>query len=81
MTRCAIFKNYWGEIKGEKNKRMVAEFTEALEYQPLIANTQFYWSKTIDAKDALKPNFVEILMSHFEAAQPLNKFLREAIYD
>ena len=74
------FINHWGEIKGEKNKRMAAEFTEALEYQPLIANTQFYWSKDIPAKEALKPDFVEVLRGHFEAAQPLNEFLKEAIY-
>ena len=74
------FKTHWGEMKGEKNKRLAAEFTEALEYQPLIANTQFYWSKDIHAKEALKPNFVEILRGHFEAAQPLNEFLKEAIY-
>ena len=75
------FKAKWGEMKGEKNKRMPEEFKEALEYQPLIANTQFYWSANIEAKWALKPNFVDILRGYFEAAQPLNAFLRRAIYE
>ncbi len=75
-----IFKEKWGDIKGEKNKRFTPELTEAIEYQPLIANTQFYWGKNIDPKEALQSNFVDILRGHFEAAQPMNNFLREAIY-
>ena len=74
------FVEKWGGMKGEKNKRMPPEFAEALEFQPLIANTQFYWSASIDAKLALRPDFVKILRGYFEAAQPLNAFLREAIY-
>lgn len=74
------FKQHWGTIVGDKNKRMAPEFSEALEYQPLIANTQFYWEKKIDAQEALNPDFVDILRGHFEAAQPLNEFLKEAIY-
>lgn len=74
------FKEKWGEIKGEKNKRFTPELAEAIEYQPLIANTQFYWGKNIDPKEALQPDFVDILRGYFEAAQPMNNFLREAIY-
>ena len=74
------FKEKWGEIKGEKNKRFTPELAEAIEYQPLIANTQFYWGKNIDPKEALQPDFVDILRRYFEAAQPMNNFLREAIY-
>ncbi len=74
------FKAKWGEIKGEKNKRMSEEFKEALDNQPLIANTQFYWSANIDATIAMRPDFVQILRGYFVAAQPLNAFLREAIY-
>ena len=75
-----IFKEKWGEIKGEKNKRFTPELAEAIEYQPLIANTQFYWGKNIDPQEALNPDFVSILRGYFEAAQPMNEFLREAIY-
>jgi uncharacterized protein (TIGR02453 family) len=74
------FKQKWGVLKGEKNKRMPEEFKDALEKQPLIANTQFYWSANIDSKIALRPDLVDILRGYFEAAQPLNAFLREAIY-
>ena len=70
----------WGEMRGERNKRIPPEFVEAFENQPFIANKQFYWHANLDAKMALRPDFPEILRGYFEAAQPLNAFLREAIY-
>lgn len=75
-----LFKEKWGEIKGDKNKRLPSEFTEALEFQPLIANNQFYWIHNLTPQDALKPDFVTILRGYFEAAQPMNEFLKEAMY-
>lgn len=75
-----IFVEKWGDIKGDKNKRLPPEFSEALDYQPLIANTQFYWMTNIDPRAALKPDFIAILRGYFEAAQPLNRFLTEAMY-
>ncbi|MDZ7878429.1 MAG: DUF2461 domain-containing protein [Saprospiraceae bacterium] len=74
------FKQKWGKINGKQNKRMPEEFKQALESQPLIANTQFYWAARIDKTLAMRPDFVNILRGYFEAAQPLNEFLRAAIY-
>ena len=74
------FVKYWGEIRGEKNKRIPPEFTEDYKIQPLIANTQFYWHQNVSQTDILSSDFVENLKNHFTAALPLNKFLIEAIY-
>jgi uncharacterized protein (TIGR02453 family) len=74
------FAGKWETIKGEKNKRLIPEFAEFLDIQPLVANTQFYWGKNIEPKMALKDDFVEILRGHFEAAQPMNQFFVEAMY-
>jgi uncharacterized protein (TIGR02453 family) len=74
------FKQKWGKVQGKPNKRMPEEFKLALESQPLIANTQFYWAAKVDLSMAKRPDFVQILRGYFEAAQPLNVFLREAIY-
>ena len=74
------FIKYCGQVKGEKNKRVPPEFADIYEKQPLILNTQFYWSVDIPATWALKPNFVEILRGYFLAAQPFNDFIRKAIY-
>jgi uncharacterized protein (TIGR02453 family) len=75
------FIKKWGKIQGKANKRMPEEFKEALDSQPLIANTQFYWAANLDGKMALRPDFAEILKTYFVAAQPLNEFLRRAIYE
>ncbi|MBL7818801.1 MAG: DUF2461 domain-containing protein [Saprospiraceae bacterium] len=75
-----VFVKHWDSIKGEKNKRLSPEFTDFVDSQPLIANTQYYWVANIDPKMALQDNFVDILRGHFEAAQPLNQFLIEAMY-
>jgi uncharacterized protein (TIGR02453 family) len=75
----AFVKN-WETIKGEKNKRMTPEFADIIGIQPLIANTQFYWSKIIEPKMALQDDFVSILRGYFEAAQPMNQFFVEAMY-
>ena len=74
------FVKYWGEIRGEKNKRIPPEFTEDHKNQPLIANTQFYWHQNVSQTDILSSDFVENLKNHFTAALPLNNFLVEAIY-
>ena len=74
------FAKNWGTVIGEKNKRLIPEFAEFLDILPLVANTQFYWHKSIDAKMALQPDFVQILRGYFEAAQPMNQFFVEAMY-
>jgi uncharacterized protein (TIGR02453 family) len=76
----ANFVAKWGTIKGEKNKRVPPEFAESIENQPLIANTQFYWSVDLDPKLALQPDFVSILRGYFVAAQPMNEFFLSAMY-
>ena len=75
------FIKHFGEIKGEKNKRMPnSELTELVKLQPLIANTQFYWAANLTKETVLRPDFVAILRGYFEAAQPLNQFLVRAMY-
>jgi uncharacterized protein (TIGR02453 family) len=75
------FSEKWTTIQGEKNKRLPnADLTEAAAEQPLIYNTQFYWSATFDSQLALQDNFVDILRGYFEAAQNMNQFLIEAMY-
>jgi uncharacterized protein (TIGR02453 family) len=74
------FVEKFGSMAGEKNKRLPAEFAQHVEKQPLIANTQFYWSAILDPESALSDNFTDTLKTYLEAAQPLNQFLVEAIY-
>jgi len=72
------FKNKFGEILGEKNKRIPKEFQEIAEVQPLIANKQFYFFAKFDPEIVLDPKLTKIMIDHYKIAQPLGNFLWEA---
>jgi len=74
-----LFKRTFGEILGEKNKRLPTEFKEVVKQQPLIANKQFYYYKEMDPKNLLRKDLSERLMKYYFVAQPLSKFLKEGL--
>ena len=73
------FKNTFGEIRGEKNKRIPKLFNEAAENEPLIFNKGFYFFNILDPDIMLKDGFDNVILDHFRTAQPLNDFFEEAI--
>ena len=74
------FKSMWGEIQGDKNKRIPKEFHEALEIQPLIANKQFYVMAKFDVDKILDPKLPKLIMDYYKSAKPMGDFFMEAIY-
>ncbi len=74
------FKEAFGEIKGEQNKRLTPELEEARQKQPLIANKQFYWSIELDKTEALKEDFAKYLVRVMKITKPLQDFLIAAMY-
>ena len=70
------FKKYFGKILGEQNKRIPKEFQEVAVKQPLIANKQFYFFAQLDSSKILAKNFADVLMKHYYAGKPMNKFLQ-----
>ncbi len=73
------FSDKFGEIKGEKNKVLPAEFKEAVKKEPFIANKQFYFMAELDPEICLRPDFVDFVADYFRAAKELNDFFRRAI--
>lgn len=73
------FKNTFGEIRGEKNKRLPAEFAELESQQPLIANKSFYWFFKLPPETLLKDNLIEELIKRYQYSLPLNAFFEEAL--
>ena len=69
----------YGEIKGDKNKVMPAEFREAVKNEPYLANKQFYFMAELDPEICLSPDFADFVTDYFLAAKPLNDYLRKAI--
>ncbi|UCE43108.1 MAG: DUF2461 domain-containing protein [Candidatus Aminicenantes bacterium] len=75
----SVFKEKYGRIHGEKNKRIPAEFNEAAEKQPLLFNKAFYYYAKLDAKLALNPDLENIFMDYYLAAKPMRDFLISAV--
>ncbi len=80
LTHAPDFVKYFGEMKGEKNKRFTPQLQEMIDVQPIIVNTQFYWSHSFKSEEALKANFAEIIAEHLRSAHALNQFLISAMY-
>ncbi len=74
-----VFKQKYGEIRGEKNKVIPQEFRAAHAHQPLIANKQFYYIAELKPDFLLKDDLPEQLMEYYYAGQPVNAFLRHAM--
>ncbi|MEO1054574.1 MAG: DUF2461 domain-containing protein [Bacteroidota bacterium] len=73
------FVKKFGEIHGEKNKRLPKEFEEIANDQPLIANKSFYYFTSIDKKHILSDDLADIIMEYWLAAQPIKDFLANAL--
>jgi uncharacterized protein (TIGR02453 family) len=73
------FIRTFGEIHGNKNKRLDAAFKEASAKQPLLFNTQFYIQHELDEALCLTDSLVPELMKLYKAALPLNAFLNRAL--
>ncbi len=81
MVKNKKFVAEYGEIRGEKNKRLPVEFREAAELEPLIFNKQFYYFKSFPAETVLDKNLIKILKKSYRVILDLNKFLEEALED
>lgn len=73
------FKDKFGEVKGDKNKRLPKEFKEFEAEEPLIANKQFYFMTELNPKHVLGENAVDYVMDYFRAGEEFNAFLIEAM--
>lgn len=76
----AKFKELFGELRGERNKRLPKEFAELAASHPFIANKEFYYYATYeDTSLLLRSDFDSFVLKHYRAGQKVNEFLREAV--
>ncbi len=73
------FKEHFGEIRGEKNKRLPAEFQDMAEKQPLLYNKQFYFMAEAPADWVNQPNLMDRCLDYYKASRPLQQLLVEAV--
>lgn len=73
------FKAVFGEIKGEKNKVIPAEFKPAAEKQALIYNKQWYYMAEFPAEQLLSDDLDRLLERCYLAGRPLEAFFNQFI--
>jgi uncharacterized protein (TIGR02453 family) len=72
------FKEKFGAIQGEQNKRIPPAFQDAHAKEPLIANKQFYYSASLKPAIIGSDELPEKLMEYYAAGKKVNDFLKEA---
>ena len=73
------FKKRFGEVKGERNKVLPAEYKEVAQKQPLIANKHFYYMAALEPKHITNGGLPDMLMEYYQTGYPLNSFFKRAI--
>lgn len=75
LLEAPVFAKHFGTIQGEVNKVLPAEFKAAAAKEPLLFNKQFYYGAQLPARTVTDPKLADILMEHYDAMQPMNRFL------
>ncbi|MHA2098697.1 MAG: DUF2461 domain-containing protein [Candidatus Kariarchaeaceae archaeon] len=73
------FNKLYGEVQGQKNKRIPSEFKEAHKVQPLIANKSYYYMTKFDVANITEPDFIEMVTEYHRVGNKLNEFLKSAL--
>ncbi|MDN5212224.1 DUF2461 domain-containing protein [Fulvivirgaceae bacterium BMA12] len=74
-----VFKKTFGEITGEKHKRLAPPFDQLMEKQPLIANKSFLYSASLP-KDAITDEMLtDKIVFYYKASHPVREYLYNAI--
>jgi uncharacterized protein (TIGR02453 family) len=69
------FVQCFGEVRGEKNKRIDTMLGMAAATQPLIFNKQFYIQHSVEAEDTLRSDFDDYVVEVWKASRGFNVFI------
>lgn len=73
------FVKTFGEVRGEKYKKIHSLYLESTEIQPLLLNKSFYFYKKYKPELALSSKLLETFINDYSCAIEINKFLRNAL--
>ena len=73
------FNETFGDLRGERNKRLPKEFKSVEQEMPYIANKQFYFMNEGPVELALEDNAIEVLAAKLQEGKALNEFLVDAM--
>ena len=81
FTKLLADKNFvktYGEIRGDKHKRLPADLKKAAVNQPLIFNKQFYYYTEMPAKSITQDDFADKIIEAYKIGKPVADFLGRA---
>jgi uncharacterized protein (TIGR02453 family) len=74
------FVEAYGDIHGEKAKRIPLELRKAAEIEPLIFNKNMYYFAKLDPKTILSDSLVMDVMHYYKAGFPVQQFLEKTLF-
>jgi len=75
----ANFKEKFGSMLGEPNKRIPPEFQKVFETEPRIANKQFYYKAKLKSGIITSDELPDVFMQYYLAGKPVNDFLKKGL--
>ncbi len=73
------FADTFGEIHGDKNKRLPAEFKDDAEDIPLLFNKQFFYKANLEDRSVLlQDDLADIMLDYYKAGHEVNQWLAKA---
>lgn len=75
------FKSTFGEVQGEKTKRLNKEFQEFSEKEDLLYNKNWYVYTSLPLNTIYKDDLLKVMVDHFKILEPYNKFFERPMLD
>lgn len=75
------FKENFGDVQGEKNKRIPPEYREMAEMQPLLFNKQWYYFAELSPDIIIQENLMETLLNLDSIGNDMKTFLKNALFN
>jgi uncharacterized protein (TIGR02453 family) len=69
------FVRLFGTLQGERHKLLPPPFKAAAEAEPLLYLKQYYYMASQPAKLVANDSLADVVMQHYAAMAPMNKFL------
>jgi uncharacterized protein (TIGR02453 family) len=66
-------------MQGDAIKRIPAQLKSIAEREPLILNTQWYFTAEREPEIMVRPELMREIMTYYQAAKPVNDFLFQAL--
>lgn len=75
------FKQTFGEVQGEKAKRLNKEFQEMAEKEDLLYNKNWYVYRKLPLDTIYKEDLLATLVDHFKILRPYSQFFERPLLD